>query len=54
MLEKTETKDIIGFFVTFLSLVAFQLEVEPGSPPGDAYAIRHRFPRPKNAFNWPI
>ena len=30
MLRETETEETIGFFVAFLSLVAFQLEVERG------------------------
>ena len=34
MLKETETEETIGFFVTFLSLVAFQLgESEPPGPP---------------------
>ena len=36
MLQETETEETIGFLVTFLSLVAFQLE-GPG-PPGYTYA----------------
>ena len=35
MLKETETKEI-SFFVSFLSLVAFQLR--GGGPPGYAYA----------------
>ena len=41
MLKETETEETIVFFVTFLSLVAFQLEGgrAPWPPPGYAYAI---------------
>ena len=41
MLKETETEKTIVFFVTFLSLIAFQLE---GAPSGYAYghaAILH-------------
>ena len=40
MLKETKTDETIVFFVTFLSLVAFQLEGAraPGSPSGYAYA----------------
>ena len=39
MLEETETKETIVFFVRFLTLVAFQLEGgPPAPPPGYAYA----------------
>ena len=37
MLKETKTEETIVFFVTFLSLVAFQLG-GPGFPPGYAYA----------------
>ena len=33
MLKETETEETIVFFVTFLSLVAFQSEGEPPAPP---------------------
>ena len=39
-----ETEETIGFFVTFLSLVAFQLgegDVPIGFPPGYAYVHHH-------------
>ena len=36
MLKETKTEETISFFVTFLSLVAFQLG---GSPSGYAYAL---------------
>ena len=41
MLKETETEETIAFFVTFLSLVAFQLRGggPPGSPSGYAYAV---------------
>ena len=41
--KKTETEETIGFFVTFLSLMAFQLG-GPGllDPPGYAYEQEHR------------
>ena len=32
MLKNIETDETIGFFVTFLTLVAFQLEEEAGAP----------------------
>ena len=39
MLKETETEETIGLFVTFLSLVAFQLGGgRVGGPPGYAYA----------------
>ena len=41
MLKETETEETIVFFVTFLSLVAFQLgggAGPPGPPSGYAYA----------------
>ena len=38
MLEETETEETIGFFVTFLSLVTFQLGSGAG-PPGYAYVL---------------
>ena len=43
MLKETETEDTVVFFVTFLSLVAFQLggPGPPGPPPGFAYAIKY-------------
>ena len=43
MLEETETKERISFFITFLLLVAFQLEVPPL---GYAYVskFKNRFP----------
>ena len=39
MQNETETKETVVFFVTFLSLVAFQLGGGPGPlpPPGYAY-----------------
>ena len=37
MLKETDTEETIVFFVTFLSLVAFQLG-GPGPPSGFAYA----------------
>ena len=38
LVKETETEETIVFFVTFLSLVAFQLGgVGPGPPPGYAY-----------------
>ena len=39
MLKETETEETIVFFMTFLSLVAFQLAGEGGLPPpsGGAY-----------------
>ena len=41
MLKETKTEETIVFFVTFLSLVAFQLEgAGPPGPPGYAYAYR--------------
>ena len=42
MLKETETEEAIVFLVTFLSLVAFQLEGgrAPCPPPGYAYAVR--------------
>ena len=49
MLTETEAEEIIVFFKTFLSLVAFQLggpDLLP--PPGYAYALRKIFcPRPR-------
>ena len=33
MLKETETEEPIGFFVTFLSLLAFQLRGAPPPPP---------------------
>ena len=41
MLKETKTKEAILFFVTFLSLVAFQLGgPPPPPPPGYAYALK--------------
>ena len=42
MLKETETKETIVFFVTFLSLVAFQLGggAGPLGPPGYAYGFK--------------
>ena len=37
MLKETDTKETIVFFVTFLSLVAFQLGGGSGPLPGYAY-----------------
>ena len=39
MLKETETEEKIVFFVTFLSLVAFQLGAWPGPPSGYAYEV---------------
>ena len=35
--KETETEERIGFFVAFLSLVAFQMGAVPVGPPGYAY-----------------
>ena len=37
MLKETDTEETIRFFVTFLSLVAFQLGVGGPGPPAYAY-----------------
>ena len=39
MLKETETEETIVFFVTFLSMVGFQLggEAEPPDPPSPGY-----------------
>ena len=37
MLKEAKTEETIVFFVTFLSLVAFQLGGGPGPPSGYAY-----------------
>ena len=42
MLEETETEETRGFFVTFLSLVTFQLEAGGGIP-GYAYVLGSLF-----------
>ena len=39
MLKETETEETIVFFVTFLSLVAFQLGGGGRAPPGYAYDV---------------
>ena len=40
MLKETKTEDTIVFFVTFLSLVAFQLGgTGPLAPPGYAHGV---------------
>ena len=49
MRKETETKETIGFFVTFLSLVAFQLG-GGASPIGDAYTPQME-PRNTNFLN---
>ena len=42
MLKETKTEETIVFFVTFLSLVAFQLGGPgPPAPPGYTYVLRH-------------
>ena len=46
MLKETETEETIVFFVTFLSLVAFQLGGGPPAllpPPGYAYVTQTSF-----------
>ena len=40
MLKETKTEEVIIFFVTFLSLVAFQLGGGGGGPPGYAYVLQ--------------
>ena len=42
MLEETDTEETRGFFVAFLSLVTFQLEVAGGIP-GYAYVLGSLF-----------
>ena len=40
MMKETQTEETIVFFVTFLSLRAFQLGGGPPAPPGYAYVAQ--------------
>ena len=46
MLKETKTEETIVFFVTFLSLVAFQLGCPGPLGPPSGYAYAAQYPRP--------